>query len=106
MQLLVKELKDVVDNWKPVGVALGVPVRKLNTIKLDDPHGGVENWKIKMFDIWLQYKPDASWKDVVEALDENDYYDLAEKLWEKHLPDQTKEGNMQLMEKHIMMFDD
>ena len=86
----MKELKDVVDNWKLVGVALGVPVRKLNTIKLDDPHGGVENWKLKMFDIWLQYKPDASWKDVVQVLEENDYKDLAATLWEKYLP---KEGD-------------
>ena len=75
----------MVDNWKPVGVSLGVPVRKLDTIKLDDPHGGVENWKIKMFQLWLQYKADVSWKDVVQALKENDYPVLAAKLKTKYL---------------------
>ena len=83
----------MVDNWKPVGVTLGVPVRKLNNIKLSDQFGGVENWKIQMFDSWLKYKPDASWKDVVQALEENDYKDLAATLWEKYLPDQAKEGD-------------
>ena len=85
VQLLLKELKDVTDDWKLFGLSLGVPVRNLNTIKLDDPHGGVENWKLKMFEIWLQYKPDASWKDVVRALNEKDYNNLAAKLSRKYL---------------------
>ena len=65
------------------GVSLGVPVKKLNAIKLDDPNGGMENWKLNIFQFWLQYKPDASWNDVVRALEENDYNDLAATLSRK-----------------------
>ena len=39
----------MVDDWKVFGVSLGVPLRKLKTIILEDPNGGVENWKLKMF---------------------------------------------------------
>ena len=74
----------MVDDWKLFGVSLGVPLRKLNTIKLDDPHGGVENWKLKMFQFWLHYKPCALWKDVIQALKENDYNDLAATLSRKY----------------------
>ena len=81
----MKELKEVTDDWKLLGVSLGIPVRKLKAIKLDDPHGGVENWKLEMFQIWLQSKPGASWKNVVQALEDNDYHDLAEKLKKKYL---------------------
>ena len=49
VELLIKELKDVVDDWKPLGGSLGIPVRKLDAIMLNDPNGGVENWKLKMF---------------------------------------------------------
>ena len=72
-------------NWELLGVSLGVPVSKLDTIKLDDPHGGVENWKLKIFQLWFQYRPDASWKDVDQALKQNDYFTLAAKLKRKYL---------------------
>ena len=75
----------MVDDWKVFGVSLSVPMRKLNAIKLDDPNGGVDNWKLKMFQFWLQYKPDASWNDVVRALKEIDYNDLAATLTRKYL---------------------
>ena len=68
------------DDWKLIGVSLSVPVRKLNTIKLNDPHGGVENWKIEMFHFWLRLKSDGSWKDVVQALEQNDYGMLAARV--------------------------
>ena len=91
-----KELKEVTDDWKLFGVSLGVPVRKLDTIKLDDPHGGVESWKLKMFQLWLQSKPDASWNDVVRALEENEFFSLAAKLRKTYSTDEIKEGDVQL----------
>ena len=75
----------MVDDWKLFGVSLGVPLRKLNTIKLDDPHGGVNNWKLKMFQFWLRYKTDASWEEVVRTLKEYDYNNLAASLSRKYL---------------------
>ena len=82
---MIKELKDVVDDWKIFGVSLGVPVRKLDGIELADPRRGVENWKLKMFQFWLQYKPDASWNDVIRALKANEYNDLAATLSRNYL---------------------
>ena len=73
------------DDWITVGVFLGVPVKKLKTIKSDDPHGGVESWKFEMFQFWLRYKPDALWKDVVQALEQNDYISLAARVKRTYL---------------------
>ena len=85
VELLLKELKEVTDDWITVGVLLGVPVNKLKTIKLDDPHGGVENWKIEMFHFWLRCKPDASWKDVVQTLELTDHGLLAARVKRTYL---------------------
>ena len=84
------------DDWITVGVLLGVPVKKLKTIKLDDPHGGVENWKFEMFQFWLRYKPDASWRDVVQALKQNDYISLAARVKRMYLLDES-EGKIHLV---------
>ena len=67
-------------DWKLFGVSLDVPVENLDTIKLNDPHGGVENWKMEMFQFWLRSKPDASWKDVVQALELNRHDLLAARV--------------------------
>ena len=76
----------MVDDWKVFGVSLGVPVRKLNAIKLNDPNGGVDNWKLNMFQYWLQSQSDdPSWKGVVQALEENNYFNLAATLSRKYL---------------------
>ena len=92
-QLLLKELKEVTDDWKVFGVSLGIPGRKLKSIVTEDPNGGVENWKLKMFQFWLQYKPDASWEDVVRALEDNDYCNLAATLSKKYLLATDSAGN-------------
>ena len=96
VKLLVKELKDVVDNWNLFGVSLGVPANTLDTIKLNDPNGGVENWKLKMFQFWLQSNVDASWKEVVRALEENNLTLLAATLSRKYLlaADSSEEQGM------------
>lgn len=106
VQLLVTELQDVeAVRWKVFGVFLGVPKEKLDTIPVDDPHGGVENWKLRMFQLWLQLKPNASWKNVVQALVEIGHSSLAAKLKRKYLSgttsnDQGKNYDKNLTSKH------
>ena len=96
VKLLIKELKEVTDDWKLFGVSLGVPVKKLKAIKLDDPHGGVENWKLEMFHFWLRLKSDASWKDVVKALELNDYGRLAARVRKTYITLDRSAGKMLL----------
>ena len=67
-------------DWKLFGVSLDIPVEDLDAIKLNDPHGRVENWKMEMFQLWLQSKPDASWKDVIQALELNNHGLLAARV--------------------------
>ena len=88
VELLVKELKDVT-NWYVFGATLGVPVSKLDCINegcLD-----VEGKKVQMFQFWLQYKVDASWKMVIQALEQNNYLVLAATLSKKYLLSSTSE---------------
>ena len=75
----------MVNNWKLFGVSLGVPDCRIDAFIQSDPQGGVDNWKLKMFQFWLQYKTDASWRDVVRALKANDYNKLAASLSRKYL---------------------
>ena len=70
-------------NWYVFGVALGVPVSKLNCINSEN--SDIENKKIQMFQFWLQYKVDASWKMVIQALEQNNYLVLVAELNKKYL---------------------
>ena len=82
VELLVKELKDVT-NWYVFGASLGIPISKLDTIKKEC--SDVEEQKIKMFQFWLRNKLDASWKKVIQVLEQNDHFVLAATLSEKYL---------------------
>ena len=82
VELLLKELKDVT-NWYVFGATLGIPVSKLDCIKKD--YSDVEDQKVKMFQFWLQYKLDASWKTVIQTLEQNNYLVLATKLSKEYL---------------------
>ena len=82
VELLVKELKDVT-NWYVFGVALGIPVSKLDRIKKENSE--VEEQKVKMFQFWINNKLDASWKIVIQVLEQNDHFVLAAELSKKYL---------------------
>ena len=88
VELLVKELKDVT-NWYVFGVSLGIPISKLDIIKKEC--SDVEEQKIKMFQFWLQYNVHASWKMMIEALEQNNYLTLATTLSRKYLSDTAGE---------------
>ena len=70
-------------NWYVFGVALGIPVSKLDCIKSEN--SDVEDKKIQMFQFWLQYKLDTSWKMVIQALEQNSYHVLAATLSKTYL---------------------
>ena len=84
VQLLIKELKEL-DDWYVFGVVLNIPVKKLRMIKSSNPHGGVEVWLIDMFQYWLNNNVDASWVEIVRALEQTDQIVLAASLKRKYL---------------------
>ena len=94
VKLLSEELRNVTD-WYVFGVALGIPVRELDYIKVQQPYDKVESWKIAMYSVWLKADADASWKQVVQALEQTNYLDLAARVKRKYLltRDESQEGN-------------
>ena len=84
VHLLVKELKEVND-WYTFGVALDIPVRQLRIIQSSNPHAGVDRWLVDMFEYWLSSNSDASWKDIIQALEQTDQLVLAAEVKMKYL---------------------
>ena len=74
-------------NWYVFGVALGIPVSELDRIKKEN--SDVEEQKIKMFQFWLQYNVGASWKIVIQTLEQINYLTLASRLSRKYLSDSS-----------------
>ena len=84
VDLLIQELKEVTD-WYVFGVSLRIPVRQLECIKLDNSNEGLEKQKTRMFHFWLQFNADASWKDIVQVLEQNDFFTLAANVKKKYV---------------------
>lgn len=82
--MLVKELKEVND-WYMFGVALDIPVSQLNAIQSSNPHSGVERWLANMLDYWLKSNTDASWKKIVQVLEDTEQHVLAVRVKQKYL---------------------
>ena len=78
-------------NWYVFGATLGIPISNLDAIKRECPNVGEQ--KIKMFQFWLQYKLDASWKMVIQALEQNNYLVLAVTLSRKYLLPDSSDAN-------------
>ena len=85
VQLLVTELVTVSEDWYTLGIALGVPSHMLKDIKASNSNAGVMLWKTHMFEKWLDIKADASWKDVINALESVNHIVLVAILKQKYL---------------------
>jgi len=93
VQLLVSELTAVTDDWFTFGVLLGVPPSRLKAIQASKGQGGVQQWKVDMFQAWLDNKLDASWEDIVSALKQLENLRLATKLKKKYLMKHSQENS-------------
>ena len=69
MKLLVDAVRSVSD-WHNLGLHLDITMRKLKEINRIYRVEGEERIKAEMFDVWLKSCPDASWHDLVTALNE------------------------------------
>ena len=67
MRRLCNELATV-EEWYVLGIQLGLRPDQLAEIELSHPTAGVGRWRSEMLSKWLCTVPNASWKDVVDAL--------------------------------------
>ena len=72
---------------------LGVPPSRLKAIQASKGQGGVQQWKVDMFQAWLDNKLDASWEDIVSALKQLENLRLATKLKKKYLMKHSQENS-------------
>ncbi len=82
MKDMLKKLDSVVD-WQLLMISMGV--EKFENDKIErNFQGDIDRQKQEAFDKWLRMKPDACWKDVIDALYEMKEITLANSLARKY----------------------
>ena len=81
VNVLYEELS-AVSNWYQLGLKLGVPDYKLDEIHRN--HSSTR-WKMEMLKMWRQLYPNASWINVVRALQQMKENTLAKMIRQKYL---------------------
>ena len=71
MNLLLEAVSNVTD-WHGLGRRLGLTMSQLRRIEITFHIHGVERIKAEMFDVWLKSSPNASWADLIRALEAMD----------------------------------
>ncbi len=79
---LIKEL-DSVFTWQLLMINLGVNKYENDKIERNFP-SDIDRQKQEVFDKWLRMKPDACWKDVIDALYGIEEISLASSLARKY----------------------
>ena len=64
---LAFELKAVTADWYRLGLNLGLETSELNKVQQD--YHGSDQQMLQTLDLWLRRTPDASWLNVVSALE-------------------------------------
>lgn len=72
-------------DWYQLGMKLGVPDHKLDEIQRSLPHEGVSRWRHEVLSLWLKLTCNASWRNVVRALQRMEESALAEKIQHKYI---------------------
>ena len=67
VNLLVEAVSDVPD-WHCLGLKLGLTMSQLSEIDVTYHVYGVGRLKAEMFNVWLKSSPNASWTDLITAL--------------------------------------
>ena len=78
VRMLSNVLAEVVD-WELLGINLGLEMHKLEEIKAKCG-GDPVMCKNKMYDIWLRQNTEASWRDVVQALEKLGEMKIAQRV--------------------------
>ena len=80
---LTEELHGM-NEWYPLGVALRVHPNMLQEIQKSSPLEGIQRWRIDVLQYWLNSTPDASWNDIIVALEKIGHKALSANLREKY----------------------
>ena len=80
---LTAELIDMND-WYSLGVALRVHPNKLQEIQKLSPLEGIQRWRIDLLQYWLNSAPNASWNDIIVALESIGHHTLSARLQHKY----------------------
>ena len=76
------ELLDTLVNWQTFGTFLpGIKSEHIQVIERDIR--GTDLQKAALFSKWLSVHPEASWQDVLLALEKSQEYSLASKVYQK-----------------------
>ena len=68
MNLLLETVSNVTE-WHCLGRQLGLTMSQLGGIELTYHMHGLGRLKAEMFDVWLKSSPNASWADLITALE-------------------------------------
>lgn len=79
------ELYDVIENWDNFAVQLpDITPAHISTAKVNS-FGNIAQQKLKVYKRWLNVYPQASWNDVVDALNKAGLKALADSLSQRKL---------------------
>ena len=84
---LSSELATVI-NWFLLGINLGLQKHELTKIERD--YQGNDRRRVEMLNLWLQRTPNATWEDVVDALQQMGENRVAENIREKYIRGRSK----------------
>ena len=89
LKTLSSELATVI-NWFLLGINLGLPKHELSKIQQSYASQGNDQQRLEMLYLWLQRTPNATWEDVVRALQQMGENTLAENIREKYIRGRSK----------------
>ena len=76
------ELLDTIVNWQKFGAFLpGIKSEHIQVIECENRR--IDLQKAALFTKWLSVHPEASWQDVLFALEKSQEYSLASKVYQK-----------------------
>ena len=74
-----------ITNWYQLGLYLNLQTHDLNKIQQDHAHQGNDRQMVEMLALWLRRTPNATWGDVVSALQQMRENRVAENIRQKYL---------------------
>ena len=81
---LLSILLTSVNNWENLGVKLGIPLHRIEEIKINCS-GDLDKCKNKLYDVWLRLNTNPTWNEIVSALEQMEENYLADKIRQRFL---------------------